>query len=227
MSAILTTPETLSPAATRPGSRPGGWTWLQVATHIAALLPLALLLFDAWRGDLTENPIAEITSRTGKTALILLVLSLSVTPANTLFGWRRLIPLRRPLGVYAFVYAFLHFLTFTVLDYGLDPVLLQEAIFEKKYALVGFSAFLILLPLALTSTKGSMKRLGRRWKRLHQLVYLAAVLVVVHFVWLVKADIAEPVAYGSVIALLLFLRIPAVRRAISRRRGRGRAVAQL
>ncbi len=206
------------PPVARRAARRGGWTWLQVAAHVAALIPLIWLLWDVWQGNLSANPIADITSRTGKTALVLLVLSLAVTPANTVFGWRRLIPLRRPLGVYAFVYALLHFLTFTVLDYGLDPLLLQEAILEKKYALVGFSAFLILLPLALTSTRGSMKRLGKRWKQLHKLVYLAAVLVVVHFVWLVKADIAEPVAWGCVIALLLALRIPAIRRAVSRRR---------
>jgi sulfoxide reductase heme-binding subunit YedZ len=206
-----------SPAAKR-RTRRVGWTWLQVATHVAALTPLVWLLWDTWQGNLTVNPIADITSRTGKTALLLLVLSLAVTPANTVFGWRRLIPSRRPLGVYACLYALLHFLTFTVLDYGLDPLLLQEAIFEKKYALVGFTAFLILLPLALTSTQGWMKRLGKRWKQLHKLVYLAAVLVVVHFVWLVKADIAEPVAWGAVIALLLALRIPSIRRTVSRRR---------
>jgi len=214
-----------SPAIARPAARRTRFTWLQVAAHVGALAPLALLLWDGWHDDLTINPIQEITARTGKSALVLLVLALAVTPLNTLFGWRRLIPLRRPLGVYAFLYALLHFLTFLVLDYGLDPVLLREAIFEKKYALVGFSAFLILLPLALTSTQGWMKRLGKRWKKLHKLVYIAAVLVVIHFVWLVKADVSEPLAYGAVIAVLLGLRVPAARRIVSGWRQRDRSAA--
>jgi sulfoxide reductase heme-binding subunit YedZ len=113
------------------------------------------------------------------------------------------------------MYAGLHFLIFVWLDYGLDLGLLKEAIFEKRYALVGFAAFMILLPLAITSTKGWMKRLGRNWKRLHKAVYLAGLLVVVHFVWLVKSDIREPLAYGAVVVLLLIVRIPRVRNAVS------------
>ncbi len=209
----------MADAADRPRARRrSGWTRLQLAAHAAALAPAAHLAWDVWTDNLTANPIQDITARTGKTALVLLVAALAVTPLNTLFGWRRLIPLRRPLGVYAFLYALQHFLTFVWLDYGLDPVLLEEAIFEKKYALVGFGAFLILLPLAATSTAGWMRRLGKRWKRLHRLVYVAAVLVVVHFVWLVKADVREPLAYGAVVAALLALRVPRVREAVARRR---------
>jgi len=106
------------------------------------------------------------------------------------------------------------------LDYGLNLQLLQEAIFEKRYALVGFGAFLILLPLALTSTKGWMRRLGKTWKRLHRLVYLAALLVVIHFVWLVKSDIREPLIYGAVVGLLLLVRVPVIRKKISKLRSR-------
>ena len=194
--------------------------WLLIVTHLGALAPLALLIWDFSRDQLTVNPIQEMTFRTGKTALVLLVLSLAVTPVNTIFGWRQVIPLRKWLGLYAFLYVSLHFLIFVWLDYGLDLALLYEAIFEKRYALVGFAAFLLLIPLAITSTKGWMKRLGKNWKRLHRVVYLIAVLAVVHYVWLVKSDIREPLLYGVGVAALLGLRLPPVRRLISRFRSR-------
>lgn len=198
---------------------------LRLATHIAALLPLLLLIWDFTHDRLTVNPIQEISQRTGKYALVLLVLSLVCTPLNTVFGLKQVLPLRRPLGLWAFAYATLHLLNFAVVDYGLNPTLLREAILEKRYVLVGFTAFLLLLPLALTSTKGFQRRLGKRWKRLHQLVYLAAPLAVVHFVWLVKADVREPLAYGAGVATLLALRLPAIRRAIIRWR-QGRTTAR-
>jgi sulfoxide reductase heme-binding subunit YedZ len=198
------------PAAGGRGGR--GWgTVAQITVHLAALTPLALLVWDALHRNLTANPIQAITFRTGKTALILLVLSLACTPLGSIFGLRQAVKWRRPLGLYAFLYAGLHFLIFTVLDYGLDFVLLREAIFEKRYALVGFVAFLLLVPLAITSTRGWMKRLGKRWKRLHQAVYVAGLLVVVHYVWLVKADRREPLMWGAAVGLLLLLRVPAVR----------------
>jgi sulfoxide reductase heme-binding subunit YedZ len=195
----------------------------QVTVHLLALAPLALLIWNGLNHNLTANPIQTITFRTGKLALLLLVLSLACTPLNTAFGVRMALKWRRPLGLYAFMYAGLHFLTFTVLDYGLDPVLLREAIFEKRYALVGFTAFLLLVPLAITSTRGWMKRLGKRWKRLHQLVYIAGLLVIVHYVWLVKADRREPLLWGAAIAILLAFRLPPVRRAVVKLRGRALA----
>ncbi|MCX6032025.1 MAG: ferric reductase-like transmembrane domain-containing protein [Chloroflexi bacterium] len=146
---------------------------------------------------------------------MLLVLSLACTPVNTLLGFRPALRLRRPLGLYAFLYAALHFLTFTVLDYGLDPVLLREAIFAKRYALVGFAAFLLLAPLAITSTKGWMRRLGKRWRRLHALVYPAALLVIIHYVWLVKSDIRVPLLYGGIVVLLLLARLPWVKKRVA------------
>jgi sulfoxide reductase heme-binding subunit YedZ len=188
--------------------------WLRWGVHVAALTPLAVILILAWQGRLTANPIQDITLRTGQTALVLLVLSLSITPLYTAFTIKELLPLRRRLGLYAFFYAMLHFLIFIGLDYGFDPELLKEAIFEKRYALVGFAAFLILLPLAVTSTKGWMRRLGKRWKALHRWVYVAAVLVIVHYVWLVKSDIRTPLLYGAVVAILLILRAPAVARRV-------------
>lgn len=183
--------------------------WL---THIGSLLPLALLLWDYSANNLSVNPIQDITFRTGKPALVLLVLSLAVTPLNTIFGWREIIPARKWLGLYAWGYVSIHFLVFIGLDYGFDWGLLYEAIFEKRYALVGFAALLILTPLALTSTKGWQKRLGKKWKRLHQLVYAAGLLGVFHYLWLVKSDIREPVAWGVVVVLLLVARIPRVRK---------------
>jgi len=194
--------------------------WLKIATHVGSLAPLAVLIWDFYHNQLTFNPIQEATFRTGKTALVLLVLMLAVTPVNTIFSWRQVVPLRKWLGLYAFMYATIHFLIFVWLDYGLNLQLLQEAIFEKRYALVGFGAFLILLPLALTSTKGWMRRLGKTWKRLHRLVYLAALLVVIHFVWLVKSDIREPLIYGAVVGLLLLVRVPVIRKKISKLRSR-------
>jgi sulfoxide reductase heme-binding subunit YedZ len=185
---------------------------LQWLTHLGSLAPLVVLLWLYFTDGLTVNPIQDITFRTGKAALVLLVLSLVCTPLNTFFGWREAIKLRRPLGVYAFLYVCLHFLTFVGLDYGFDLELLQGAIFEKRFALVGFAAFLILLPLAITSTKGWQKRLGKAWKTLHKGVYLAAPLAVIHYVWLVKSDVREPLAYGAVVAVLLLVRLPWVKR---------------
>jgi methionine sulfoxide reductase heme-binding subunit len=189
-------------------------TWLPILTHVGALLPLALLIWNFFHDQLTANPIQYITFQTGKTALVLLVLALACTPLNTIFELKRVVSLRKPLGLYAFLYATLHFLTFVGLDYQFDPELLKEAIFKKRYALVGFAAFLSLLPLAITSTRGWMRRLGRNWKRLHRLIYLAALLAVIHYVWLVKSDVREPLAYGAVVVLLLGLRLKTVRKTL-------------
>lgn len=189
--------------------------WLRIVTHIGALTPLAVLAWDYWGGRLSVNPIQDITLRTGKAALVLLVLSLACTPVNSVFGYKPVLRLRRPLGLYAFMYVGLHLLIFIGLDYGFDLVLIREAILEKRYALVGFGAFLVLLPLAVTSTKGWMRRLGKLWKRLHRAVYVAALLAVVHFVWLVKSDIREPLLFGAVVVVLLLLRISPIRRSVS------------
>ena len=194
--------------------------WPQVLTHLAALTPLALLVWDYAQHQLTANPIREVTLRTGRAALVLLVLSLASTPAYILFGLKEAIKLRRPLGLYAFLYAGLHGLTFVGLDFGFDLDLILEEILQRRFVQVGMLAFLLLLPLAITSTRGWMRRLGKRWKRLHRLVYLAALSAVVHFVWLAKGDIREPLLYGAVVALLLVVRIPPVRDALRSLRGR-------
>ncbi len=179
--------------------------------HLAALAPLALLAWDALNNNLTINPIQAAMQRSGKTALVLLVLSLACTPLNAIFGFKPALRVRRALGLYAFLYASLHFAIFMALDYGLDlPLLWQDAL-KKPYALVGFAAGLILLALAITSFKYWQKRLGRRWKSLHRLAYLAGILVIVHYTWVVKADIRQPLAWAAIILLLLLLRLPAMR----------------
>ena len=191
--------------------------WLQILTHIGALLPLAWLLWNYWQGQFIVDPVKEITTSTGKTALILLILSLACTPINTIFGFKHALRLRRPLGLYAFLYVGLHFLTFLGLDYGFDLHLIRQDILDQRYVWVGLATGLLLLPLAITSTKGWQKRLGKNWKRLHRLVYLASILDIVHFVWLTK-DLREPLRYGGVVALNLIVRIPAIKRAISKAR---------
>jgi sulfoxide reductase heme-binding subunit YedZ len=188
---------------------------LQITVHVAALVPLVLLAWDGAHGSLTVNPIQAITARTGIAALVLLILSLACTPASTILGFRRSLRWRRPLGMYAFLYICLHFLTFSVLDYGLDPALLRQALFEKRYALAGLVAGLLLVPLAITATRGWMRRLGKNWKRLHRLVYLAAALAVLHYVWLVKADARVPYLYGALLTVLLTLRVRPVKRGIA------------
>lgn len=205
------------------------FTKFQAAVHIGALLPLIILGINWYLDNLTFNPIQALTLRTGKYALILLILSLACTPINTIFGFRQVLKVRRPLGLYAFLYASIHFLIFIGLDYQFDLVLLQEAIFEKRYALVGFTAGLILLVLALTSTRGWMKRLGKTWARIHRFVYLAGILVIIHYLWLVKSDIRVPLLYGGVVLLLLVARIPFVRKQLSRIRQHGfvRTINQL
>jgi methionine sulfoxide reductase heme-binding subunit len=194
--------------------------WLTIVVHPLALAPLALLAFDYVNNNLGANPIQELTLRTGLFALVLLLASLACTPLHTLLGLRQLLPLRKPLGLYAFGYVCLHGLTFVGLDYRFDLPLIWLDSADKPYIYAGLAAFVLLTPLALTSTRRAMRALGKRWKPLHRLVYLAAALAVVHFVWLVKSDIRLPLAYGAVLALLLALRLPPLRRAITRARQR-------
>jgi sulfoxide reductase heme-binding subunit YedZ len=192
-------------------THPNNWTHV---VHPAALTPLALLIWDALSGGLTVNPIQDLTQRTGYTAVILLILSLGCTPLSTVTGWKRMIALRRPLGLYGFLYAILHMLIFVALDFGLNLTLIIQEIAEKRYILVGTLALLILALLALTSTKGWQRRLGRNWKRLHRMAYLAAPLALVHYAWAQKSDIRQPLLLGAAVALLLVLRLPPLRRRI-------------
>lgn len=206
------------------------WFWL-LAT-IGGLIPLVQLALGLWQGRWVD-PISETTSHTGSAAILMLVLSLACTPVNTLFGFRPALTARKPLGLYAFLYASLHLLNFIGLDYAFDlRAFWDDALLQKRYMIVGFSAFLILLPLAITSTKGWMKRLGRNWKRLHQLVYGAGIFAVLHYLWLVKLDITKPLIYGAILTVLLALRLPVIRQWISKWRsiavptGRSRVVKE-
>ena len=201
-------------------SREGRRRLLRAAYHAVGLFPLAWLIFDFWFGLLGAEPIRAMILRTGKAAIILLTLSLAATPAGYIFRWKEATLLRRPLGLYAFMYVCLHFLIFIWLDYALIVPLIVEEIVARRYALVGFAAFLLLIPLAVTSTKGWQKRLGKRWKVLHKLVYLIAVLAVVHYIWLVKNAYTQPLIFAAAVGLLLLLRVPAVKQALLRARKR-------
>ena len=187
---------------------------LQIPLHVAALLPLVAIGWGFAFDQLTANPIEEVTIRTGRAALVLLMLSLACTPVNMMFGVKWVLRLRRPLGLYAFFYASLHLLTIVGLDYQFDFIFIREDLAGKRFALVGLAAYLSLLPLAVTSTSGWRWRLGRRWQRLHWLVYLAVLLAVTHFSLQAKADYRVPALYGAVVVFLLVVRLPGVRTAV-------------
>lgn len=200
---------------------------LWLAVNAAALLPLPWTAWDMARGNLID-PIDSFTARTGQAAILLLISSLAVTPAVTLTGIRSLIPLRKWLGLWAFAYAVLHLLVFVGLDYAFSlEFILKDGLQRKPYILVGAAALLILLPLAVTSTKGWMRRLGRRWKQLHRWVYAAGVLAALHYVWVAKLTVGQPALYASILAALLVARIPPVRKMLAEagRRLRGKQPA--
>ena len=201
---------------------------LRLIVHTAALIPLAWMLFDWWSYQIgpdcapiyptCANWIREITLRTGMSALILLTLSLVCTPLSTFLGWKIVVPLRKPLGLYAFLYVTLHFSIFIWLDYGGDIAWILEEITMRRYAIVGFIAFLLLVPLAATSTSWAQRKLGgKNWKRLHRLVYVVAMLAVLHYFWLVKENYTWPVFFGVVIGLLLLVRTTAVKNVLKRK----------
>lgn len=198
------------------------YTPLQILIHLGAWFPLARLVFEAFTGGLTANPIQHIEQRTGRAAISLLFLSLAATPLNSLFGWREPLQRRRALGLYAFLYATIHVIIFADLDYGLAWSAIIETVFQKPYILVGAAAFLLLIPLAITSFDVWKVRLKKNWKRLHQTVYFIAPLVVLHYAWgkkgnffALQGDILLPLIYGLIFLLLMLLRIPAVRRFIA------------
>jgi sulfoxide reductase heme-binding subunit YedZ len=198
------------------------YTPLQIIMHLGALYPLARLVFDLLTDNLSANPIQDMQQRTGRAAITLLILSLAASPLNTVFGWKEPLKRRRALGLYAFMYATLHMLIFVDLDYGLAWSLIVQTVLEKPYMLVGVTAFLMLIPLAVTSFDVWKVRLGRNWKRLHTMVYFIAPLAVLHYAWAKKGslfglsgDIGRPLLYALVLTILLILRIPPVRRALA------------
>lgn len=181
---------------------------LKPVVFVLLLLPAALLLAGLIRGTLGADPVATLLWQTGLWALRLLLASLAVTPLQRLTGWRWPIRFRRQLGLFAFFYACLHLAVYAVFDRSLDLAAVWEDIVERPFITVGALAFLLLVPLAATSTRAAVRRLGPRWQQLHRLVYLAAGLAVLHYLWLVKADLRPPLIYAGILAALLLLRLP-------------------
>ncbi len=183
-------------------------TW--VAVFVAGCLPAALIGFDALRGGLGANPIAEILNRLGFWALTFLLASLAPTALKIALGWTEPVRYRRMAGLFAFFYAFLHFATYLGVDQFFDWGAIGADIVKRKFITIGFLAFLLLVPLAVTSTDRWVRKLGfARWKRLHRLSYVAALCGVVHFVWRVKADLRRPLIFAAILAVLLLVRFVA------------------
>ena len=180
---------------------------LKPLVFLICLIPFGQLAYTAYSGDLGANPIEFITRFTGSWSLIILIASLAVTPLRRLTGWNELIKFRRTLGLFAFFYALLHFSTYLVLDHFFDFAAIGKDILKRPYVTAGFIGFVVMIPLAITSTAAMIRRLGKRWQQLHRLVYVAAIAGVIHFYWLVKADISRPAQYGAVLALLLGFRL--------------------
>ncbi|HEY7351306.1 MAG TPA: protein-methionine-sulfoxide reductase heme-binding subunit MsrQ [Terriglobales bacterium] len=192
--------------------------WIKVVVFLACLFPLGLLLWrffgphptdmTTWGVGLGANPLEALEHGTGDWTLRFILITLSITPLRKLLGIPSLIKFRRMFGLFAFFYGCLHFATYLTLDkfFNLQEILAD--IGKRKYITVGFTAFVLLVPLALTSTAASIRRLGgKRWRALHRLIYAAAIAGVIHYIWLVKADIRKPLEYGAVLAVLLAYRI--------------------
>jgi sulfoxide reductase heme-binding subunit YedZ len=185
--------------------------WLAPAVFAGALVPLANLVFRAARGTLGADPVAIALNQLGLLALTFLLLSLACTPIKILSGSPLPIRPRKMLGLFAFFYAACHFMTYAVVDQGLDVAAILEDIADRKFIFVGFAALILLVPLAITSTAKMLKRLGfARWKRLHRLVYLAASLGAIHFYLRVKKDVTEPTVYAVILGVLFAIRIGSV-----------------
>jgi sulfoxide reductase heme-binding subunit YedZ len=181
----------------------------KVVVWVLCLIPAGRLAYGAFTDNLTANPIEYITLQTGFWTLTLLMITLAISPLRRITGWNRIIQLRRPIGLFAFFYVVLHFLTYVTLDRWFDFSTIAEDIAERPYITVGFTAFLLLIPLAITSTKGWIRRLGKRWSLIHRAIYFAAALGVLHFYWKksAKSDVAEPLIFAGILAVLLLARV--------------------
>jgi methionine sulfoxide reductase heme-binding subunit len=200
--------------------------WLKPGLLIGAVVPLASIGLRAVTGTLNANPIAEVENELGLAALIFLIASLACTPARRVFGWTWPPRIRRELGLLAFAYAVLHVSVYVFLDQSLDTQAIFDDVVKRPFITAGFGAVVLLVPLAITSRKSSIRQLGFvRWQRLHQLAYVAGVLAVVHFIWRVKVDASQPLTYAAALGLLLFVRVLfwiASRRESARTTGRRR-----
>ena len=175
---------------------------------LLCLAPALILTWDTFTGGLSVNPIEDITHRTGDWTLRLVFVTLTVTPIRWVTGWNAVIRFRRMLGLFTFFYATLHFSTYVVLDHFFAVDVILEDVIERKYVTAGFTGFVLLIPLAVTSTQAMMRRLGgKRWHALHRLIYLIAIAGVVHFLWLVKLDLGEPLIYAAILTILLVTRL--------------------
>jgi methionine sulfoxide reductase heme-binding subunit len=182
--------------------------WIKAVVFAVCLLPLARLVWKAIHQDLGANPVEYLQRDLGDWILILLIATLAVTPARRILGQPVLIRFRRMLGLFAFFYACLHFTTYIWLDQGLSLSAMVKDVGKRPFITAGFTAFVLLVPLALTSTGGWIRRLGgKRWQRLHQLIYIAAAAGVLHYYWLVKSDVRNPVRYGIIVGMLLTYRL--------------------
>ena len=170
------------------------------------LLPLGILVWQAFTDNLGTNPVETLTHETGEWALRMLLVTLLITPLRRLLKANWLIKLRRMLGLYAFFYAFLHFITYIWLDQFFDIKEILIDIPKRPFITIGFAAFLLLIPLALTSTHAMQKRLKKKWITLHKLIYVIPVLAIIHFIWTLKADYSEPIIYASIFSLLMIMR---------------------
>ncbi len=180
--------------------------WIKPTIFILCLLPLAWLVFSLLTDQLGANPIEELTRETGEWTLRLLLVTLCMTPLRRITNWRWPLRVRRMLGLFAFFYVCVHLTTYIWLDQFFDWGEILRDIYKRRFITVGMLAFVLLLPLAITSTNAMMKRLGRNWGRLHQLVYVIPALGVLHFWWLVKADVREPLVYAVLLVVLLVMR---------------------
>ena len=182
--------------------------FLKVVVFLAALGPVTYLVWATFTGNLSANPVSDLTNETGLWTLRLLALTLSITPVRRLTGWNEIIRFRRMLGLFAFFYGTLHFLTYIVFDQSFAPIAdTLKDVAKRPFITMGFTAFVLMIPLALTSTQRMIRRLGRRWQLLHRLVYVSAVAAVIHYYWLVKADVRSPLTYAAIIGVLLGFRV--------------------
>ncbi len=180
----------------------------KILIFINALIPLTFLAWDAYFQNLGANPVEFFLRTTGVLTLVFLLITLAVTPLRKYFGWNQLIKFRRMLGLFAFFYAFLHLITYSIFDKALNLPAVAEDVWQRPFIAVGMLAFFLLIPLAITSTNGMIKRLGgKNWARLHKLTYLIAILGVIHFWMIVKSDLTYPLLFGLVLAILLGYRI--------------------
>ena len=180
---------------------------LKIFIFLAALVPLERLVWKFFHDGLGANPVEVITHSTGDWTMILILTTLSITPLRKLTRQYWLIGVRRMIGLFAFFYGCLHFTTYLWLDKFFDVHEIYKDIYKRPFITAGFTAFVLMIPLALTSTKGWIRRLGKNWQRLHRLIYVTAIAAVIHYIWLVKADVREPLRYAFVLAVLLSYRI--------------------